>query len=51
MAKKQTKTKHIPKRNEVKPPDTWNLGKLFKSDAAWERAYLATPHGDPVKLA
>lgn len=33
------KTVAIPARAEVKPGDTWDLSKLFKSDAAWERAY------------
>ena len=38
MAKK-TKSGSIPKRNEVAVKDTWDLTPLFKSDAAWERAY------------
>lgn len=33
------KTKRIPGRNQVKTRDTWDLTPLFKSDAAWERAY------------
>ncbi len=32
------KTNAIPARNAVKKSDTWELEKLFKSDAAWERA-------------
>ncbi len=39
MVDKKPQTKRIPKRDEIKPQDTWNLGKLFKSDAAWERAF------------
>jgi len=31
------KTKRIPTRDRVKTGDTWDLTKLFKSDAAWER--------------
>ena len=33
------KTKKIPLRNEVKPADTWNLSKIFKSDKAWQSAF------------
>jgi len=33
------KAKTLPKRSEVKLEDTWDLTKLFKTDAAWERAY------------
>ncbi len=33
------KTKSIPPRSKMKAKDTWDLGKLFKSDAAWERGY------------
>ena len=33
------KTKTVPKRSDVKPEDTWDLTKLFASDAAWERGY------------
>lgn len=33
------KTVAIPARKDVKAEDTWDLTKLFKSDAAWERAY------------
>ena len=35
------KMKSIPTRNKVKTGDTWNLTKTFKSDAAWEKGYLA----------
>jgi oligoendopeptidase F len=35
MARKKT----IPKRSEVAAKDTWDLSKLFATDAAWERAY------------
>ena len=33
------KTKGVPPRSGVKSEDTWDLGKLFKSDAAWNRGY------------
>lgn len=33
------KTKKAPLRSEIPASDTWDLAKLFKSDAAWERAY------------
>ncbi len=33
------KTKRVPSRAEVRPEDTWDLSPLFKSDAAWDRAY------------
>ncbi|HOZ48887.1 MAG TPA: oligoendopeptidase F [Candidatus Hydrogenedentes bacterium] len=33
------KTRRIPQRSEVKVADTWDLSPLFKSDAAWQRAY------------
>ncbi len=33
------RTKKAPLRSGVKPEDTWDLRPLFKSDAAWERAY------------
>src|SRR5882724_7959333 len=33
------KAKKLPKRGEVKGADTWDLGSLFKSDAAWETAF------------
>lgn len=33
------KTSKLPARSEVKIEDTWNLAPLFKSDAAWEKAY------------
>jgi oligoendopeptidase F len=32
-------TKKIPKRSQVNVNDTWDLSPLFKSDAAWHRAY------------
>jgi len=32
-------TKKVPVRNAVRTEDTWDLAPLFKSDAAWERAY------------
>ena len=35
MAKKKT----IPPRSAVKVQDTWDLTKIFKSDAAWEKGY------------
>jgi oligoendopeptidase F len=33
--------KSLPKRSAVKAEDTWDLGSLFKSDAAWEKAFAA----------
>ena len=33
------KQKIIPQRDAVKTEDTWDLTKIFKSDAAWERGY------------
>jgi oligoendopeptidase F len=42
MAKKATqkaKEKRIPLRHELNEADTWDLSPLFKSDAAWERAF------------
>jgi len=33
------RTKSLPKRSEVRLEDTWDLTKVFKNDAAWERAY------------
>lgn len=32
-------TKRVPTRAEVKVDDTWDLGPLYKSDAAWHAAY------------
>ena len=32
-------TKRVPTRAEVKVDDTWDLGPLYKSDAAWHGAY------------
>ena len=34
-----SKVKQLPKRNQVKPSDCWNLSSLYKSDAAWETAF------------
>jgi oligoendopeptidase F len=34
-----TKIKSLPKREQVKTEDCWNLSSLFKSDAAWEKAF------------
>src|SRR5437868_4352303 len=34
-----SKVKALPKRNQVKAGDTWDLGSLFKSDGAWESAF------------
>lgn len=31
--------KHLPKRSEVNPADTWDLASLFPSDEAWEAAF------------
>ncbi len=33
------KQKKIPERTEIKARDKWDLAPLFKTDAAWERAY------------
>ncbi len=33
------KIKSLPVRSKVKPADTWDLGSLFSSDAAWEKAF------------
>lgn len=32
--------KKIPTRDKVKVSDTWDLGSLFESDAAWEKAFV-----------
>ncbi len=34
-----SKAKTLPERSEVRPEDTWDLTKVFKTDTAWERAY------------
>jgi oligoendopeptidase F len=34
-----TKKRSIPPRSAVKLDDTWDLTKIFKSDAAWEKGY------------
>jgi len=34
-----TKTKHLPKRGQVKPADQWDLSTLFDNDNAWETAF------------
>ena len=34
-----SKSKTLPSRDKVKPGDTWNLGALYLSDAAWEKAF------------
>src|SRR5947209_6101138 len=36
-----SKVKALPSREKVKPSDTWNLARLFKSDAEWERGFKA----------
>jgi oligoendopeptidase F len=33
------KTKRLPRRDQVKAADTWDLASLFADDAAWERAF------------
>ena len=38
-AQKKPAAKRIPLRHELKEADTWDLAPLFKSDAAWERAF------------
>ena len=35
------KVKSLPKRENVKPQDCWDLTSLFKNDAAWEKAFDA----------
>ncbi len=35
------KTKKLPARKDVKAADTWDLGSLFASDTAWEKAFVA----------
>ena len=35
------KIKHLPRRSQVKPGDTWDLSSLFPNDAAWETAFQA----------
>ena len=39
MAKKKAAAKSIPKRGDVPVEHTWDLHKLFKSDAAWDRGF------------
>ena len=34
-----SKVKALPSREKVKPADTWNLEKLFKNNAEWEKAF------------
>ena len=34
-----SKIKSLPKRDQVKPSDCWDLASLFKTDAAWEKAF------------
>jgi len=36
---KQTKMKRVPLRRDVHVADTWDLAPLYKSDAAWGRAF------------
>ena len=33
--------KRLPPRNKIKAADTWDLSRLFPSDAAWEKAFGA----------
>jgi oligoendopeptidase F len=35
----KAKVKSLPPRDKVKVTDTWDLGSLFPSDAAWEKAF------------
>ncbi len=37
--KNKPKSKPLPTRSQVKLADTWDLGSLFPSDAAWETAF------------
>ena len=34
-----TKIKSLPKRDQVKPQDCWDLASLFQGDAEWEKAF------------
>jgi oligoendopeptidase F len=34
-----TNAKSLPKRSQVNPQDCWDLSSLFKTDAAWEKAF------------
>ena len=34
-----SKVKALPKREQVKPQDCWNLASLFKSDPEWEKSF------------
>ena len=34
-----SKVKQLPRRDQVKPADTWDLASLFPDDAAWETAF------------
>jgi oligoendopeptidase F len=36
-----TKIKRLPRRDQVKPADTWDLSSLMADDAAWEKAFQA----------
>jgi oligoendopeptidase F len=42
-----SKVKALPKREQVKEADQWDLGKLFKSDAQWEKAFKAWSESIP----
>ncbi|HEX7449277.1 MAG TPA: oligoendopeptidase F, partial [Pirellulales bacterium] len=33
------KVKSLPRRNQVRAADTWDLASLFADDAAWETAF------------
>ncbi len=34
-----SKTKRLPRRNQVKPADSWDLASLFADDGAWETTF------------
>ncbi len=36
-----SKVKQLPRRSQVKPADTWDLGSLLPNDEAWETAFTA----------
>jgi len=38
------KVKSLPRRSQVKTPDTWDLSTLFPDDAAWEAAFQDWEH-------
>ena len=43
-----TKTKRVPLRSDVPVADTWDLSPLYKSDAAWNRAFVRLEEQIPM---